>query len=57
MELRQAGAPQDVEQAGSPSTAAPQMQASQPRGTKAPVPAAFGSGGGAALVFRDYASI
>jgi hypothetical protein len=33
------------------------MEGSQPRTTKAPVQAAFGSGCGAALVFRDYASI
>ncbi len=57
MEHRQAGAPQGAEQPGSSSGSLPQMEGSQPRTTKAPVQAAFGSGGGAALVFRDYASI
>jgi hypothetical protein len=71
MELRQAGAQQGAEQPGASSAPSLQMTASQPGGqralgqmgsdpagrSKAPVQAAFGSGGGAAIVFRDYASI
>lgn len=41
-----------------PSSARPaQMQSSEPRPPKAPIQAAFGTTGGAAVVFRDYASI
>ena len=50
----QAGAPQGAEQPGVSVAPAAQMEAQQPR---MPQQAAVGSGGGAALVFRDYASI
>lgn len=57
MDHRQAGTPQGAEQPGAASAAPAQMEGSQPRGAKSPGQSAFGSGGGAALVFRDYASI
>jgi hypothetical protein len=69
MELRQAGALQGAEQPGASSARPSQVTASQPGSPrapaafgptdhlKAPTQAAFGSGGGAAIVFRDYASI
>lgn len=57
MALPQAGAPQGAEQPGVSAPPLAQAEASLPRSPRAPVQAAFGSGGGAALVFRDYASI
>lgn len=57
MALPQAGAPQGAEQPGVSAPPLAQSEASLPRSPRAPVQAAFGSGGGAALVFRDYASI
>jgi hypothetical protein len=54
MAQQQAGAPHSAEQPGVSTT---QMEASQPRTPRAPAQAAFGSGGGAAIVFRDYGSI
>lgn len=50
-------AQQGADQAGVPPARPAQMQASEPRPTKPPVQAAFGTSGGAAVVFRDYASI
>ena len=57
MDIRQADAPEGADQRNASPGPAPQMEASQPRPAGAPFQAAFGSGGGAALVFRDYASI
>jgi hypothetical protein len=56
MSNQQSGATERPEQQGATSGERPsQMQAS---GTRPPrIQAAFGSGGGAAIVFRDYASI
>lgn len=57
MASQQAGAPSGADRPGVATVRPSQMEASQPRTPKAPVQAAFGSGGGAAIVFRDYASI
>ena len=57
MATHQAGAPQGADQPGASAPQGQQMQASQGQPPRAPVQAAFGSGGGAAIVFRDYASI
>jgi hypothetical protein len=57
MAQQQAGAPQGADQPGVSTAQQTQMEASQSRTTRAPAQAAFGSGGGAAIVFRDYASI
>lgn len=57
MAPHQAGAPTGADQPGASAPSGQQMQATQPRATKAPVQAAFGTGGGAAIVFRDFASI
>ena len=54
---RQSGAPQGAEQPNVSVARPAQMEASTPKLPRAPVQAAFGSGGGAALVFRDFASI
>ena len=57
MNQPQAGAPQGAERPGASAAQLAQMEAQQPRTPRAPSQAAFDSGGGAALVFRDYASI
>jgi hypothetical protein len=57
MAQQQAGAPQGADQPRVSTAQQTQMEASQSRTTRAPAQAAFGSGGGAAIVFRDYASI
>lgn len=57
MALHQAGAPTGADQPGASAPAGQQMQATLPRPPRAPVQAAFGTGGGAAIVFRDFASI
>ncbi len=57
MELRQPGALQGAEQPGASSVSSRQMEGSQPKPIRAPVQAAFGSVGGGALVFRDFASL
>ena len=57
MALQQAGASQGAEQTGVSVAQPAQMEASQPRTPRTSPQAAFGSGGGAAIVFRDYASI
>lgn len=57
MAPHQAGAPSGADQPGASAPAAQQMQAALSRAPKAPVQAAFGTTGGAALVFRDFASI
>ena len=54
---QQAGAPPGAEQPGVSTAQPAQMEASKPMTPRAAAQAAFGSGGGAALVFRDYASI
>lgn len=47
-----------AEQAGASGTRSPQAGATRSGATtRAPVQAAFGNGSGAAIVFRDYASI
>lgn len=53
----QAGAPPGAERPGVSAAPDAQMEASLPRPPRGTVQSAFGSGGGAALVFRDYASI
>ena len=59
MVIEQPGARTGTEQPGSSQTQSkPQMTASQPGTTpKAPGFAAFGTSGGAAIMFRDLASI
>lgn len=58
MASQQPGTPTGTEQMGASQTPGPQMMASQPpRSPKAPAFAAFGTTGGAAIVFRDLASI
>lgn len=58
MASQQPGAPQGPDQAGTSQAPSQQMSASQLGGTpKAPGFAAFGTSGGAAIVFRDLASI
>ncbi|HVG49775.1 MAG TPA: hypothetical protein VM899_16740 [Rubellimicrobium sp.] len=58
MASQQPGAPSGTEQMGASQTPSPQMTASQPpKPSKAPGFAAFGTTGGAAIVFRDLASI
>ena len=58
MASQQPGAPQGPDQVGSSQAQSEQMSASQPgRTPKAPGYAAFGTSGGAAIVFRDLASI
>jgi len=58
MSSQQPGAPAASEQPGASSDQAPQMEASQPRkAPRAPGLAAFGTSSGAAVIFRDYASI
>ena len=55
---KQPGASQAAEQPGSSPAQGQQMTASQSGATpKAPGFAAFGTGGGAAIVYRDLASI
>jgi hypothetical protein len=55
---QQTGAPLGTEQMGASQTPSEQMTASQPsKFPKAPGFAAFGTAGGAAIVFRDLASI
>lgn len=56
MAQQQAGAPQGANQPGTSSPQPAQMAGSQPKATRAPLQSAFDSGG-AAIVFRDYASI
>ena len=56
MSNQQSGASERLEQQGASSEERrTQMEASQPKFPR--VQAAFGSGGGAAIVFRDFASI
>jgi hypothetical protein len=56
MSNHQAGASERTEQQTASSADRPaQMQASEPKVPR--IQAAFGSGGGAAIVFRDFASI
>jgi hypothetical protein len=58
MVIEQPGAPAGTEQPGSSSAPSQQMTASQPgKAPKVPSFAAFGTSGGAAIVFRDLASI
>lgn len=57
MAPHQAGAPTGADQPGASAPSGQQMQATLPRPPRAPVQAAFGTGGGAAIVFRDFASI
>lgn len=57
MTPHQSGAPQGADRPGASAPTGQQMQATLPRAPKAPFQAAFGTGGGAALVFRDFASI
>ena len=58
MASQQSGSEQGPEQLGATSTRVRQLEAGQPAKI-APVPtqAAFGTGSGAAVVFRDFASI
>jgi hypothetical protein len=56
MSNHQAGATERPDQQGASSDARQaQMEAAQPKAPR--TQAAFGSGGGAAIVFRDFASI
>jgi hypothetical protein len=58
MASHQPGAPADSEQPGASPGPSQQMTASQPsKSPKAPGFAAFGTSGGAAIMFRDFASI
>ncbi len=58
MASQQPGAPSGTEQMGASQTPSQQMTASQPaKSPKSPGFAAFGTAGGAAIVFRDLASI
>lgn len=57
MATKQAGAPDSASRPDASASQPSQMTASQPRTVKAPVQAAFGTGSGAAILFRDYASI
>jgi hypothetical protein len=58
MASQQPGAQSGAEQPGSSPAPSQQMTASQPvRTPKAPGFAAFGTSGGAAIMFRDLASI
>ena len=58
MASQQPGAPAGTEQMGTSQAPSEQMAASQPaKPSRAPSFAAFGTSGGAAIVFRDLASI
>ena len=58
MVIEQPGAPQGTERPGTSPAPSQQMTASQPdKAPKAPGFAAFGTTGGAAIMFRDLASI
>lgn len=58
MASQQPGTPSGTEQMGASQTPSQQMTASLPaKAPKAPGFAAFGTAGGAAIVFRDLASI
>ena len=54
---QQAGAPKGADEPGVAEPQASQAEASVPRAPRRPIQAAFGTAGGAAVVFRDYASI
>jgi hypothetical protein len=51
------GAAEVSQQAGAAAPQPTQMEASQPRKSPRVVQAAFGTSSGAAMTFRDYASI
>ncbi len=57
MAMQQAGVRQDATQQGNGDGRPNQMGTAPGKGVKAPVQAAFGTSSGAAVVFRDYASI
>ncbi len=57
MAMQQAGVHEDPKQQGTGGSRPVQMGAAQGKPVKAPVQAAFGTSSGAAVVFRDYASI
>ncbi len=57
MAMQQAGVPVDADQQGGTGSRPVQMNMTQGKPAKAPTQAAFGTSSGAAVVFRDFASI
>jgi hypothetical protein len=55
--MQQAGVPVDADQQGGTGSRPVQMNMTQGKPAKAPTQAAFGTSSGAAVVFRDFASI
>lgn len=57
MERQHTGAPKGTDQPGASQAQRPKATTSQPSKPKAPTYAAFGTTGGAAIMFHDLASI